>query len=345
MNELIFYPLVFLASFILTYLIVPFNIKLSIISGVVDKPHDRGIHKKIMPLSGGLSFSLVILVVSFLTTYFVDSINYRNNVISTALGGFFIVVLGFADDKVKLSAFFKLTFQILIVIFLYYSGIKIDKITNPFGNDLILGNFSLPITILWFLLIINAINLIDGIDGMATGIAVIVNTVLFLVGVMYNNLFLTTLSLICVASYLAFLKYNFYPAKIFMGDSGSLFIGYFLAAISIYGNKQYKGITAMTLLIPIISLFIPLMDTVMAVFRRIKKGNNIFIADKLHYHHKMLEFGFTQDKICIISYFITFLFGLIAFGFTFAPKQVLILIFFLLAIILTLIFYNLIRRS
>ncbi|HHE37797.1 MAG TPA: undecaprenyl/decaprenyl-phosphate alpha-N-acetylglucosaminyl 1-phosphate transferase, partial [Candidatus Cloacimonetes bacterium] len=246
--------------------------------------------------------------------------------------------LGYLDDKRKFTAKYKLLFQIGIACLMYYLGFKIKILTNPFGDDIILGIISFPLTIVWFLLVINAFNLIDGIDGLASGIAVIVNLVLFAVGLLFSNKMIMLLALTLIGSNMAFLKYNFYPAKIFMGDTGSLFIGFNIAAISVTGSIQFKGITTMTLLIPIIALTFPISDTFLAIVRRIKKKESIFLADKEHIHHKMMESGYNQKTISIIGYTITFLFGLIAFGFSFASKEILLVILLLLIILLALFF-------
>jgi len=178
------------------------------------------------------------------------------------------LLLGYLDDKRKFTAKYKLLFQIGIACLMYYLGFKIEILTNPFGDDIILGIISFPLTIVWFLLVINAFNLIDGIDGLASGIAVIVNLVLFAVGL----------------------------------------------------------------------LFFPISDTFLAIVRRIKKKESIFLADKEHIHHKMMESGYNQKTISIIGYTITFLFGLIAFGFSFASKEILLVILLLLIILLALFF-------
>ncbi|OQX71913.1 MAG: UDP-N-acetylmuramyl pentapeptide phosphotransferase, partial [Candidatus Cloacimonas sp. 4484_275] len=153
------------------------------------------------------------------------------------------------------------------------------------------------------------------------------------------------LSLILIGSNLAFLRFNFYPAKIFMGDTGSLFIGFNIAAISVIGSAQYKGITTMTLLIPIIASVIPLTDTFLAVFRRIKNRKNIFQADKEHLHHKMLELGFSQKTVAVISYIVTFIFGLTAFGFSFAPKEILLIVLLILIFILSVFIFIILKKG
>ena len=327
---------VFFAAFFFSYLIVPANIKFSKKFSLLDTPNQRSIHDKVVPLAGGLSMAIPIILFQLFFHRIFPSLAKNYTILSVC--GILIVILGILDDKKKFTANYKLFFQVIIAVILYYNGFQISLLTNPFGENLQLGWFSFPLTITWFVLVMNAFNLIDGLDGLATGIALIVNLVLFAVGLHYNNYAVALLSIALVGSTAAFLRYNFFPAKIFMGDTGSLFLGMNISAISAAGTAQYKGITAMTLLIPIIALFIPISDTIIAVFRRIRQNKNIFEADKKHLHHKMLALGFSQKVIALIGYFITFLFGLVAFGFSFASQKIFLAILFVLFVIIFIFF-------
>jgi UDP-GlcNAc:undecaprenyl-phosphate GlcNAc-1-phosphate transferase len=327
--------------------LVPLNIKFSKRIGLIDFPHERGIHKGNIPVAGGLSFGISIIFFQIIFYLCSRLLNLNNeialNMLKLASGGGLILVLGFLDDKKKFTARYKLIFQILIVSLMYFLGFKITLLTNPFGMDIELGLSSFPMTILWFILVINAFNLIDGVDGLASGIAAIVSLVLFSVGIVYSNQFIALSSVTLIGATLAFLRYNFFPAKIFMGDTGSLFLGFNIAAISVAGTEQYKGITTMTLLIPIIVLVVPLSDTVLTVFRRIKRRKHIFKADKEHLHHKMLDLGLSQKAIALLSYFVTFLFGLIAFGFSLASKNILFILLIIISLILLVTIYFLLK--
>ena len=325
------------SSFILAYLLVPLNIRFSRYFKLLDAPHDRGVHSSATPMAGGFSFAIPVLILLCILSFVFPE--YKHKFTQHFIGGTAILILGFLDDKKQFSAKYKLLFQILIIITVYFFGLKIELLTNPFGSAVHLGILSFPFTIIWFLVVINAFNLIDGMDGLAAGIAVIVLMVLLAVSVGKSNQLVIILSLTMIGSLLAFLRFNFYPAKIFMGDTGSLFIGFNIAAIAAAGAAQFKGITAITLIIPIITLVIPLMDVTASVFRRIKRKKNIFQADKEHLHHLMLGKGFSQKTVAILGYVITLLFGLIAFGFSFASKEILIIILlFLIILILFFIF-------
>lgn len=339
----------FLLSFILTYLLVPLNIKFSRKFKLIDYPHERGIHKKEIPLAGGLSFAIPILILQILLYFNYKLFGFEKaiglQILKLAIGSFFILILGYLDDKRKFTARYKLVFQIIIIIAMYFMGFRMTLLTNPFGEGINLGLLSFPMTIVWFIFVINAFNLIDGIDGLAAGIVVITTAVLSAVSIVFSNQLIALLALIIMGSNLAFLRYNFYPAQIFMGDTGSLFIGFNIAAISIFGASQFKGITTMTLLIPITVLIIPISDTIMAIFRRIKRKKNIFQADKEHIHHKLLEIGLSQKSIAVICYFVTFLFGLIAFGFSFVSKEILLVILILLTLIVLIILYFIFKKG
>jgi len=329
------YLIIFFATFFVTYILVPSNIKFSKKNRIIDKPSNRSVHFEQTPSAGGLSFAIPIIL-SLILFYFIKDFNII--FIKLSIANILILILGILDDKKKFTANYKLFFQIGIAIFLYYSGFEINLLSNPFGKTFELGFLSFPFTIIWFLLVMNAFNLIDGMDGLAAGIALIVAFVLFAVGIRYGNYSVSLLAVSMMGSLAAFLKYNFYPARIFMGDTGSLFIGLNIAAISAMGTAQYKGITAMTLLIPIIALVIPISDTFLTIFRRIRNNKHIFEADKQHLHHKLYDLGFSQKTIAWISYFITFLFGLISFGFSFASQGIFMGILFILFIIILVFF-------
>ncbi len=307
---------------VLTHLLVPLNIKFSLKKKLVAVPGERHIHKKVTPLAGGLSFALPMLAI--LAVLGIVFISEPEGIMLLQLSGVGIIVLiiGLLDDRYDSNAWVKFFAQLGIALVMYLIGFRVIYLTNPFGEDFTLAGFSLPLTILWYLVMMNAINLIDGMDGLATGIAAIVSGVLLIVGIKHANMQVTLLSSMLFAGTLAFLRYNFHPAKIFLGDTGSLFIGFIIAAISTTGNQQFKGITSITLMIPLTVMAVPILDVVLAVFRRISVGN-IFKPDKSHIHHVLLELGLSQKTVALIVYFVTLLFGLIAIGFSFSSSKIL----------------------
>ncbi|MCF7911668.1 MAG: undecaprenyl/decaprenyl-phosphate alpha-N-acetylglucosaminyl 1-phosphate transferase [Candidatus Cloacimonetes bacterium] len=326
------YVMSFIIPLILTIGLVPVNIRLSNKLGMIDQPDERRIHKKPIALAGGLSFAIPIVLMELSLAIIMPE--YRNRLLEMAIGGSLIGLLGYLDDKRGFTARYKLVFQILLVSVMYIAGYRMNLLTNPFGSEIRLGIFSFPFTVLWYLAVINAFNLIDGLDGLAAGIAAIVSGVILTVGIINHDPFVSLLSLILMAGCLGFLNYNFYPARIFMGDTGALFLGFNIASICISGVGQFKGITTMTLLIPIATLALPLIETFNTIFRRMKDNQHIFKADKEHIHHKLLELGYSQKTIALALYFITFLFGLIAIGFSFSNKRLFLLILIVMVFIL-----------
>jgi len=326
----------------LTLFLTPLNIRFSRRFGLIDNPKPRGIHIKATPLAGGFSVAIPALMVEFIILLAHQS--YAIEMRALIIGGAATLLLGFLDDRTAFTARYKLLWQVIIITIIYLLGVRIQLLTNPFGESISLGWLSFPVTLCWFLLVMNAVNLIDGLDGLASGIIAIVMLTLMAVGILYHNQGVALLAAVMFGSTVAFLKFNFFPAKIFLGDTGSLFLGFHVAALSVLGNESFKGVTTITMLIPIITLVLPLADTALAIFRRVRTGKHIFQADKLHIHHRMLDFGFSQSTIVLICYFITLLFGLIAVGFLFISKQILVILLVLLFALLSLFFAKIFNK-
>lgn len=335
MNLDIYIPLASLVIFILSFALVPWNRRFSILHGIIDAPNERRIHKTNMPVAGGLSFGLPIVFVQLITSILLRNTELGRFFFELSAVGVLAMTFGVIDDRFESPAKHKIIWQIILGIVMYIIGYRVVFITNPLGTHFTLGWMSFPVTVLWYVIVINAINLIDGMDGLATGIAAIVSVVLMVVGILEGNYLVIALSAFLFAGTLAFLRYNFHPASIFLGETGSQFIALNIAAISTAGSAQFKGITSMTMMIPLAALGVPLLDAIIAVFRRIRAGRTVYHADKGHIHHIMLEYGFSQKRIALIVYFITILFGLIAIGFSFTDKKVLFsLLMALLALII-----------
>ena len=333
-----------LGIFLLTHLLVPLNIRLSKRFGILALPNERKIHTQAIPEAGGLSFALPIMLAQLVLGLTLLPDLSGRMMLQLAGVEAIALILGVMDDHHDSRAGLKLLFQTLIGVVMYAIGFRVVSLTNPFGAEIVLYWASFPVTLLWYLVVMNAVNLIDGIDGLASGICVIVCAVLLSVGVKEHNLLVTALSAFLLAGNLAFLRFNFHPAKIFLGDTGSLFNGLVIAAISTAGTQQYKGITSMTLIIPLSVLAIPLIDTALAVFRRLRLGN-IFIADKAHLHHAMLGLGLSQKAIALTAYVVTLLFGLIAIGFSFSTKRILFSVLFGLLVLGVILAYVLMRHG
>ena len=298
-----FFVAVFI-SFIITPLVRKFAFKI----GALDIPKDeRRVHKEPMPLIGGIAIYIGV-VVSCLMFLSMDK-----TLISILIGGTIILISGIIDDLKGLSPKKKMLFQLLAGLVLIIGDVKIDFVTNPFTDNnavIYLKWLSIPITLFWVVGITNTLNLIDGLDGLAAGVAMISSLSLTLVAQKFGYDTVVIMSAIVAGGCLGFLRFNFNPAKIFMGDTGALFLGFMLAAISIEGVM--KSVATIAIIVPIIILGVPIFDTTFAIFRRILSGKSIMSADKGHLHHRLLARGYSQRKTVLILYAISGFFGLFA---------------------------------
>ncbi len=315
-EKILFYVLlVFGISLVLSLLVTPFIWRLAIrLQGV-------RMRERFVPELGGiaifLSFMFGLLVAMLLSPDPFQSIGEQ--MIGVVLGGTVVLLVGIYDDVRGTNCFQKFIGQTLAALIAVYFGFKITMINNPFGQPVELGSFSVPLTLLWIVGITNAINLIDGLDGLAAGVASVTGLTLFLIATYTGNIPAMFLTAILVGSILGFLKYNFNPAMIFMGDTGSLFIGFLLALISIQG--AYQTSTAVAILIPIIALGVPIVDTLYAILRRARKGVNPLKGDREHIHHRLLHLGLTHRQAVVLIYGVSMMFGIIAFLLTAANDE------------------------
>lgn len=298
----------FIISVLIAFLSTPIVKKFAERIGAMDIPKDeRRVHNKPMPLMGGLAIYIAVLISSLMF------MEIDRQLIATLTGGTIILISGMIDDTEELSPRMKLIFQLVAALVLIAGGIRIDSITNPFsksGELIRLGIFSLPITIIWIVGITNTLNLIDGLDGLSSGIAMISAISFMFVANKFNYAPVMILSAILAGGCLGFLPYNFNPAKIFAGDTGALFLGFMLAALSIEGVM--KSIATIAFVVPIIILGVPIFDTAFAILRRLINGKSIMEADKGHLHHRFLRLGYSQKKTVLILYGISAVFGVFA---------------------------------
>lgn len=304
--ENVFLP--FIVAVFISLILTPLVRKLAIRIGAVDIPKDnRRVHKKPIPLIGGLAIYLSIIITSLIF------LNIDKTLVSILIGGSLILISGLIDDIKELSPKGKLIFQIASALVLIVADVKIDAITNPFGRAgtvIPLNGLSIPLTIFWVVGITNTLNLIDGLDGLAAGVTLIASLSFFAVAGKFNYISIMLMSAILAGACLGFLPYNFNPAKIFMGDTGALFLGFMLAAISIEGVM--KSVATIAVVVPIIILGVPIFDTTFAIFRRLLNGKSIAEADKGHLHHRLLDRGYSQRKTVLILYAISAAFGISA---------------------------------
>lgn len=314
----------FLLAFITAFVITPYTIRLAKKVGAVDIPADRRVNKQPMPRLGGLAVILgfVISSIYLIISMFIEKkIDFTAEGLIPKLLGFFIglIILGltcFIDDVKGIKPIVKLIGQILAAIAVTSSGLLIDNFTIPFKeNNLILNEvFSYILTIGWIIGITNAINLIDGLDGLSSGITLIACISLLIIFSLNESPLIAIVLITALAgAIVGFLPYNFNPAKTFIGDVGANFMGYAIAVISILGVA--KTYTAIVIIAPIIVLALPIFDTLWAIIRRIAKTKSlkgVFKADNGHLHHRLMARGYTQRQSVLILYGITATLGMIA---------------------------------
>ena len=277
--------------------------------GAVDVPKDgRRMHNKPIPRLGGLA---IFLGFSVAALAFCD---FTPTLLSIYFGGLVIVVVGVLDDIFRLNAWVKFIVEIAVAFIPISQGLSIEFI-NLFGEYVVFGVFEIPITILWIVGLTNAINLIDGLDGLSCGISVICSLSLLLCSILVlDNFALTMLTAILAASCLGFLPFNSNPAKIFMGDTGALFLGYTLSVLSISG--LFKMHAVLSFMIPISIFALPLFDTIFAFVRRIASGHSPFSPDRGHIHHRLIDIGFNQKQTVYILYSVCGILGISAVMFS-----------------------------
>lgn len=291
------YILAFVIALLASFLLTPYVKKLAFKIGALDKPDQRKVHKKLMPRLGGLAIYLGFMIAV------ISSVHVSKDILGLLVGGTVILVVGIIDDVYQLPAKVKLLGQIVAAAVLVLFDIKIEWLNNPWGGYFYLEYFSIPLTIFWVISFTNVVNLIDGLDGLAAGVSAIASITVILVAVHQGYYSVALITSALAGGIIGFIRYNFNPATIFMGDTGSMFIGYMLAAISIFG--AVKSAATIALLVPAIALGLPIMDTAFAILRRYTNGRPIFQPDKGHLHHRLLAMGLSQRQAVMLMYAIS----------------------------------------
>ncbi|MEQ6377565.1 MraY family glycosyltransferase [Bacillaceae bacterium S4-13-58] len=293
----------FVLSLVISVLLTPVVKKLAYKIGAMDQLDPRKVHTVEMPRLGGLA-----IYISFISGFLIFSPQHPY-VLPIVVASSIIVITGMLDDIRGLSPKTKLLMQIVSAVIVIASGVHIDFINLPFGDPLDLGYLSIPFSLLWVVGITNAINLIDGLDGLAAGISSIALLTISCLAILMGNSFVTLISFLLLGGTVGFLFYNFYPAKIFMGDTGSLFLGFMLAVISMLG---FKHVTLFSFIVPIMVLGVPISDTLFAMVRRAMQKKPLFEADKAHLHHGLFRLGFSHPETVLLMYAISAVFSLAA---------------------------------
>ncbi len=317
-----------LITFLASSLLVPIVKKIAIHIGAQDEPNKRRINKIKMPTLGGLAIFL-----SFMLGYILFA-QTSKVMLPILMGGILIIIMGMIDDINPVKAKYKLIVQVIAsLIVVLYGQLNLGVITI-FGLTLNISEpFNSIITIIFMVGLMNVINLIDGLDGLASGISTIYFITIAIIALALDQLggLDVTLCLIMIGATLGFLVHNFPPAKIYLGDTGSYFLGYIIAIIALLG---FKNVTLQSLIIPIIILAVPILDTIFAIIRRILKGKKIFSPDKEHFHHQLLKLNKSQTKTVLIAYIITILFAITSILYVLKEPKQAIIIYVALAILL-----------
>ena len=318
-----------------TWAITPGIIRLAHALGAVDVPGSRKVHAEPIPRIGGIAV-FVGFATSLLFAGWAAGVlgsDYQAGVVwwGLAVAATGMMVVGLVDDLCGLSYRWKLAAQMLGATWIWYCGFRIEFVSHPFGGWLEVDVLSLPLTILWIVGITNAVNLIDGLDGLATGIALITTLAVAVIAFVRVELGLTAVSIALAGSLLGFLRFNFNPARIFLGDSGSMFLGFVLAVMSVRGSQ--KGPTIVAIFVPMLVLGLPLLDTGLAVVRRLYRLHNrglrsdsaplryvlnnigeVFLPDREHVHHRLLEVGLSHRRAVLVLYGVGVLFAASGFA-------------------------------
>lgn len=320
--------IIVLIPFIASFMFVPVVKRIAEFIGAMDQPNERKIHKVPIPRLGGLA-----IYIAFLLGYMLFG-QLSTQMISILIGSFLLVITGIFDDIKPVQSRYKLVVQIIsAMIVVFYGNLSFSKLT-------ILGlTFEFPqiindiIAVVFIVGITNAINLIDGLDGLASGVSSIYFLTISIIAIIMNKFggIDIILSLIMLGSTLGFLFHNFPPAKIFMGDTGSLFLGFMISVIALLG---YKVTTFTSLLVPILVLAIPIFDTLFAIIRRLLKGQNIAKADKEHFHHQLLKLKYSPVESMLIIYAIDIVFAVVSILYVLGDNQVAMAIYIVLMILL-----------
>lgn len=315
-------------TFITSVILMPIIKKVATHINAIDYPNERKVHKVPMPRLGG-----VAIFISFLVGYMFFA-NGSVRMLSVLIASFVIVLMGIFDDINPIKARYKFIVQIIAACVVVFYGNIVLQDVSLFG---LYVNFPEPINYIISVFVIisltNAINLIDGLDGLASGISCIYFATIAVIAFILNSIggLDVILSLIMLGSTLGFLAYNFPPASIFMGDSGSQFIGFIIAVISLLG---FKGTTLTSIIIPLVILAIPIFDVALAIGRRLLKGEGITKADKEHFHHQLLKMKFSPRKTILIIYSINIVFAAVSVFYVLGNDQIAIVLYILLMILL-----------
>ncbi len=319
-------------------LLAPLTARLAWRIGAVAQPGPRHVHREPMPTLGGLAMVVAVLGVAWLARALPGPAGLLEPwpLVGLTLASVPIVLLGVYDDVRGASPWWKLGVQAASALILWLSGIGIPLLTNPFGGSVETGWLGLPLTLLWVLAVTNAINLIDGLDGLAAGVVAIVAASLWWTARTHADLYVMFICALTIGATLGFLRYNFPPARQFMGDTGSQFLGLTLAAVTLLENR--KGTATVSLLFPLVALILPIADSAFAFLRRAARGHHVFRGDDQHIHHRLLRLGLSPRATTLLLWGVSAVCGLMAVAFSLLPRGPAVLAVLVLAAALVAVF-------
>jgi UDP-GlcNAc:undecaprenyl-phosphate GlcNAc-1-phosphate transferase len=290
--------------------------------GIVDRPNARKIHKNPVVRVGGVSIFAgtitALLIVWRLGGFATIPPEELQAIWGVIIGSIAFFAIGLADDLLHLSPISRLLMQIVVATTCWFMGVRIDFLSVPFDSLIHIGWISLPITVLWLVGMANAINWIDGVDGLAAGVSGIAAVVMLIVTLFMDQSAAALIAAALAGGALGFLRYNFNPAQIFMGDGGAYFMGFTLAGVGVIGLVKTTAVTAV--LLPYLILAVPILDMSAVIFSRLCKGKSPFVADKSHLHHWLLKAGLSQRLTVLFIYALTLWVGSLAMGFSNLPS-------------------------
>ncbi|MBI1796166.1 MAG: undecaprenyl/decaprenyl-phosphate alpha-N-acetylglucosaminyl 1-phosphate transferase [Candidatus Eisenbacteria bacterium] len=309
-----------LAALAVTLLATPAVMRLARAIGAFDHPGPRRIHREPVPTLGGLAFAAAVLGVAWAARALPGPARELDPrpLVGLSLASIPILALGVVDDLRGVPPWAKLVIQACAGLVLSMFGFGVPLITNPFGGAIASGPFNVALTVAWVVIVINAINLIDGLDGLASGAVLIASMALWWVSRTHGDFYVMFIGALLAGATLGFLRYNFPPARVFMGDVGSHFLGLTLAAASLLENR--KETAAVTLLFPLVAMGLPIADSLLAFVRRAAHGKPVFRADSEHIHHRLLRLGMSPRGALFVLWYLCAYMGVMAVALAAMPR-------------------------
>jgi UDP-GlcNAc:undecaprenyl-phosphate GlcNAc-1-phosphate transferase len=319
------YILVALLSGYLTFILVPIVKAFCFRKGLLDQPGPRKIHETPTPRLGGVAFIISFMIATMLG-FIADPSLWSKDWVAVAgifAGGIIIFFMGLTDDLLDIGPIVKLLWQIFAALLPVLCGVKAGILNVPFHGAVNLGFWGIPLSVFWIVAITNTFNLLDGLDGLAAGIAAISALTFVILSVVLQLPLASLLAAGILGISIAFLRFNYHPAQIFMGDSGSLFIGYVLGVLSLYWPKSFASII---MFVPLLALGVPILEVATTTIRRVVTGKRIYMADRRHLFHYLMELGFSHSNVVWLFYLLSLQFSIMAVGFVLGKVNIILVL-------------------